>query len=76
MSGLLIAALIALGLGVLTGTVLEMRDDSLRDIQEVKGRLPLQVLAVVPQITSKGEKRMLMPAHGRNTASQNQTPLN
>ncbi len=60
--GLLIAALIALGLGILSGVVLEMRDDSIRDTSEVKERLPIPVLAVVPMMSTKGERRMLMPA--------------
>lgn len=73
----MIVFLVALALGVLTAVMLEMRDDSLRDMQEVKGRLPLQVLAVVPQIQGKGERRVLMPAaNGRNTISQQPPPLN
>lgn len=73
--GAMIVLLVALALGVLTAVMLEMRDDSLRDVQEVKGRLPLQVLAVVPRIQGKSEKRVLMPAH-RNTITANQPPLN
>ncbi|HEX8438673.1 GumC family protein [Archangium sp.] len=80
MSGLLIAFLLALGTGVLTGVVLEMRDDSIRDTQELRERLPLPVLAVVPNMQGKGEKRVLMPATGaRNgvvTPSSSDSPLN
>jgi capsular polysaccharide biosynthesis protein len=75
--GAMIVLLVALALGVLTAVMLEMRDDSLRDMTEVKGRLPLQVLAVVPQMGGKAEKRVLMPAaNGRNTLSQEPPPLN
>ena len=63
--GLLVCLLVALGLGVLTGVVLEMRDDSIRDTQELRDRLPLPILAVVPNMQSaKVEKRVLMPATG------------
>jgi capsular polysaccharide biosynthesis protein len=61
-TGLLISLLLALGLAVLTGVVLEMRDDSIRDTHEIKSRLPIPVLAVVPQMSaSRAEKRFLMP---------------
>ncbi|OJH34035.1 GumC family protein [Cystobacter ferrugineus] len=73
-SGLLIALLVALGLGLLTGVVLEMRDDSIRDTQELRDRLPLPVLAVVPNMQGKVEKRVLMPATGgRNVVPPNST---
>jgi len=72
----MIVLLVALALGLLTAVMLEMRDDSLRDVQEVKGRLPLQVLAVVPRIQGKTEKRVLMPASNRNTVTSRQPPLN
>ena len=79
-SGLLIAFLLALGVGVLTGVVMEMRDDSIRDTQELRDRLPLPVLAVVPNMQGKVEKRVLMPATGsRNgvvTPPTNDSPLN
>ncbi|HVE85132.1 MAG TPA: Wzz/FepE/Etk N-terminal domain-containing protein [Myxococcales bacterium] len=67
-SGLLVTALLALGLGVLVGLVRDMRDDSLRDPSEVRDRLPLPVLAVVPPITGKpAARRVLAPAGtGRN----------
>jgi succinoglycan biosynthesis transport protein ExoP len=66
--------------GVLTAVVLEMRDDSIRDTQELRERLPLPVLAVVPNMQGKVEKRVLMPATGvRNgvvTPSSSDSPLN
>jgi polysaccharide chain length determinant protein (PEP-CTERM system associated) len=80
LSGLLVCFLIALGLGVLTGVVLEMRDDSIRDTQELRERLPLPVLAVVPNMQGKTEKRVLMPhTGGRNgvvAPSSSDSPLN
>ncbi|NOK35568.1 chain-length determining protein [Corallococcus exercitus] len=76
MSGLLIAALVALALGVLTGTVLEMRDDSLRDGTEVRERITLPVLAVVPNMQGKTEKRILMPMAGSKNSVSSPTSLN
>lgn len=78
-TGMMIALLVALGLGVLTGVVLEMRDDSIRDGSELKDRLPLPVLAVVPNMQGKTEKRVLMPSNpSRNnvTSSTSPTSLN
>jgi capsular polysaccharide biosynthesis protein len=74
--GLLIALLIALGLGVLTGVVLEMRDDNIRDGHELKERLTLPVLAVVPNMQGKTEKRVLMPSSGTRTGISSPTTLN
>jgi succinoglycan biosynthesis transport protein ExoP len=68
--GLLISLLIALGAGVLTGVIIEMRDDSIRDGHEVRERLTLPVLAVVPNMQGKTEKRVLMPtSQSRNGIS-------
>jgi len=79
-AGTLIAFLVALAIGVLTGVILEMRDDSIRDLSEVKQRLPIPVLAVVPNLSGgKTEKRVLLPAGGRNTVAppqQNNNTLN
>ncbi|WP_171444139.1 GumC family protein [Myxococcus xanthus] len=76
MAGMLIVFLLALGLGVLTGAVLEMRDDSLRDGTEVRQRLTLPVLAVVPEMQGKTERRILMPASGARNSVSNPTSLN
>jgi succinoglycan biosynthesis transport protein ExoP len=62
MGGMMVVLLVALGLGVLTGVVMEMRDDSIRDSSEIKERLTLPVLAVVPNMQGKSERRVLMPA--------------
>ncbi|WP_338865821.1 GumC family protein [Myxococcus stipitatus] len=70
LTGMLIVLLVSLGLGILTGAVLEMRDDSLRDGTEVHQRLTLPVLAVVPDMQGKTERRVLMPSQGgRNNVS-------
>lgn len=63
MGGLMIAFAIALALALLTAIVLEMRDESIRDSHEIKERLPIPVLAVVPTMAgAKAEKRVLLPA--------------
>jgi polysaccharide chain length determinant protein (PEP-CTERM system associated) len=62
-TGLLIAALVALGLSVLTAIVLEMRDDSIRTVHQLKDRLPLPILAVVPEMSGKAARRVLAPAN-------------
>ncbi len=62
-TGLLLAFLIALGLSVLTAIVLELRDDSVRNVHQIKERLPLPLLAVVPQMSGKTARRMLSPAN-------------
>jgi polysaccharide biosynthesis transport protein len=67
--GLALAFLMALGLGVLTAVVLEMRDESIRDVKEMKDRIPLPVLAVVPQLGGKGERRILASAREQPPAA-------
>jgi len=74
--GMLIVALLALGLGVLTAVVLEMRDDSFRDGHELRERLTLPVLAVVPEMQGKTEKRVLMPSSGTRNGISSPTTLN
>ncbi len=69
LSGLLMCALLAMGLGLLVGVVKDMRDDSLRDPAEVRDRLPLPVLAVVPPLNGKATaRRVLAPANGGRNA--------
>ena len=62
--------------GVLTGVVLEMRDDSIRDGHELKERLTLPVLAVVPNMQGKTEKRVLMPTSSTRNGISSPTTLN
>ena len=61
-AGALLVALLALGMGVLVGTILEMRDDSLRVVRDAHERLQLPVLAAVPTLGSGGVPRPLRPA--------------
>lgn len=74
--GMLISLLVALGAGVLTGVVLEMRDDSIRDGHELRERLTLPVLAVVPNMQGKTEKRVLMPTTSSRNGISSPTTLN
>lgn len=74
--GLMISLLIALGVGVLTGVIIEMRDDSIRDGHEVRERLTLPVLAVVPNMQGKTEKRVLMPSSQVRNGISSPTELN
>ncbi|GEN11569.1 polysaccharide chain length determinant protein, PEP-CTERM locus subfamily [Myxococcus fulvus] len=76
LAGMMMVLLVALGLGVLAGAVLEMRDDSLRDGTEVRQRLTLPVLAVVPDMQGKTERRVLMPSSGSRNNVSNPTSLN
>jgi polysaccharide chain length determinant protein (PEP-CTERM system associated) len=63
----MLAFVISLGLGVLAAVILELRDDSVRDLRQIKERLPLPVLAVVPQMNGKAARRMLLPANDRTS---------
>ncbi len=64
--GLIIALLVALGVGILAGVLVDMRDESIRSVNDVRERLPVPVLAVVPDLGSgKSEKRVLLPATQR-----------
>ncbi len=73
-SGALIALAVALALALLTAVVLEMRDDSIRDSAEIKQRLPIPVLAVVPELGGKTERRVLMPANPGSTTTNTVNP--
>ncbi|HZH04457.1 MAG TPA: chain-length determining protein, partial [Myxococcaceae bacterium] len=52
LGGLLLSLLAALGAGVLAAVVAEMRDDSIQDVQQVKDRLPVPLLAVIPNLAT------------------------
>jgi polysaccharide chain length determinant protein (PEP-CTERM system associated) len=69
-TGLLLAALVAIALSVLTAIVLEMRDDSVRTIAQIKQALPLPVLAVVPQLSGKTARRVLAPVNAGPTTTR------
>lgn len=61
-TGLLVTLLLSAALAVLAVVMLELRDESIRDGSELRGRLSLPILAVVPQLPSaRGEPRMLTP---------------
>ena len=61
-TAMLVTLLLSVALAVLTVVVLELRDESIRDQSELRGRLSLPILAVVPQLpTVSGEARMLTP---------------
>lgn len=61
-TAMLVTLLLSVALAVLTVVVLELRDESIRDQSELRGRLSLPILAVVPQLpTAAGEARMLTP---------------
>jgi succinoglycan biosynthesis transport protein ExoP len=65
--GMVVSLLIALGLAMLAGVILEMRDESLRDTAQAREQLPVPVLAVLPPLGGRaGERRVLMPA-GRSS---------
>ena len=59
----------AIGAGVLSGVMLELRDESIRDERQLKGELPLPVLAIVPAMNGRTERRVLLPAHAAPDSS-------
>jgi polysaccharide chain length determinant protein (PEP-CTERM system associated) len=61
-SGLVVVLVAAIGAGVLSGVMVELRDESIRDERQLKGELPLPVLAIVPAMNGRTERRVLMPA--------------
>lgn len=76
LGGLAIVLLLGLGTAVLTGVLLEMRDDSVRDTSDIRERLPVPLLAVVPELNPKQlgkvERRVLMPKNtSRNDMNVN-----
>jgi succinoglycan biosynthesis transport protein ExoP len=72
MRGLVLILLIALAAGALAGVIAESRDQSIRDVDQVKERLPMPVLAVVPEMSRRGEKRVLVPqVQNRHVSADN-----
>jgi uncharacterized protein involved in exopolysaccharide biosynthesis len=61
--GLMVVLLAALGAGVLSGVMMELRDDSIHDERQLRGELPLPVLAIVPAMNGRTERRVLLPAN-------------
>jgi len=60
--GLMVVLVAALGAGVLSGVMLELRDESFHDERQLRGELPLPVLAIVPAMNGRTERRVLLPA--------------
>jgi polysaccharide chain length determinant protein (PEP-CTERM system associated) len=60
--GLVVVLIAAIGAGVISGVMVELRDESIRDERQLKGELPLPVLAIVPAMNGRTERRVLMPA--------------
>ncbi|HET6982878.1 MAG TPA: Wzz/FepE/Etk N-terminal domain-containing protein [Myxococcaceae bacterium] len=60
--GLVVVLVAAIGAGVLSGVMVELRDESIRDERQLRGELPLPVLAIVPAMNGRTERRVLMPA--------------
>ncbi len=60
--GLMVVLVAALGAGVLSGVMLELRDESFHDERQLRGELPLPVLAIVPVMNGRAERRVLLPA--------------
>jgi polysaccharide biosynthesis transport protein len=75
--GLLVVLVAAIGAGVLSGVMVELRDESIRDERQLKGELPLPVLAIVPAMNGRTERRVLLPATPlRNPSQQTSDSLN
>jgi len=64
-AGFMLVALAALALGLLTGVVLELQDDSLREVADAHQALSIPVLATVPDLGRRpllGADKVLHPA--------------
>ncbi len=61
--GLLVVLVAALGAGVLSGVMVELRDESIHDERQLRGEFPLPVLAIVPAMNGRTERRVLLPAN-------------
>jgi len=68
--GLMVVLVVALGAGVFSGVMLELRDDSIHDERQLRGELPLPVLAIVPALNGRTERRVLLPATPLRSSSR------
>lgn len=68
--GLLVVLVVAIGAGVLSGVMVELRDESIRDERQLRVELPLPVLAIVPAMNGRTERRVLLPATPLRNPSQ------
>ena len=71
--GLMVVLVAALGAGVLSGVMLELRDESIHDERQLRGELPLPVLAIVPALNGRTERRVLLPATPLRASRQSNT---
>jgi protein tyrosine kinase modulator len=71
--GLMVVLVAALGAGVLSGVMLELRDESIHDERQLRGELPLPVLAIVPAMNGRTERRVLLPATPLRSSSHSNT---
>ena len=74
--GLVVVLVAAIGAGVLSGVMVELRDESIRDERQLRGELPLPVLAIVPAMNGRTERRVLMPATPLRREHQSSDSLN
>jgi uncharacterized protein involved in exopolysaccharide biosynthesis len=65
--GLMVVLVAALGAGVLSGVMIELRDESIHDERQLRGEFPLPVLAIVPAMDGRTERRVLLPANPLRT---------
>lgn len=71
LGGLLLALLGSLGIGVLAAVFKEMRDDSLHDVQQIRERLPVPLLAVIPNLNAsllEAGRPNLLPSYSQAPA--------
>ena len=71
--GLMVVLVAALGAGVLSGVMLELRDESIHDERQLRGELPLPVLAIVPAMNGRTERRVLLPASPLRSSPRERT---
>ena len=71
--GLMVVLVAALGAGVLSGVMVELRDESIHDERQLRGELPLPVLAIVPALNGRTERRVLLPATPLRASRQSNT---
>jgi uncharacterized protein involved in exopolysaccharide biosynthesis len=74
--GMVVVLVAAIGAGLLSGVMVELRDESIRDERQLRGELPLPVLAIVPAMNGRTERRVLMPATPLRGQHQTSDSLN
>ena len=71
--GLMVVLVASIGAGVLAGVMLELRDETIHDERQLRGELPLPVLAIVPAMNGRTERRVLLPASPLRTPPREST---